>query len=80
MNDKKKKLIEEKDKLEIKITQLQNRLKSINQRIKNIELEEKAKKTDQILKLIEGKGINNIDEFVKLMKEGKISINDFGNK
>jgi predicted nucleic acid-binding Zn-ribbon protein len=80
MNDKKKKLIEEKDKIETKITQLQNRLKSINQKIKNIELEEKAKTTDQILKLIEGKGINNIDEFVKLMEDGKISINDFGNK
>lgn len=79
MEEKKKKLIEEKEKTEEKIKNLQSKLKMINQDIENIELnielEKKSKSTGEIMELLKTKGVENIDNFIELLKAGKVNIN-----
>lgn len=79
MEEKKKKLIDEKEKIEEKIKNLQNKLKMINQDLENIELnielEKKSKSTGEIMELLKGKGVENIDNFIELLRAGKVNIN-----
>lgn len=74
MEEKKQKLLSQKEKLEDRIKNLQGKLKKVNQEIENIELQEKSKSADEIVKLLESRGITDVNQFIELIKAGKISI------
>lgn len=90
MAEKKEKLLENKQKTEEKIKTVQVKLKSlnqelessqsklkiINQELENIELQDKLKSTDEIVGLLQGKGVTDISEFIDLIKAGKVNIDN----
>jgi hypothetical protein len=76
MEERKTKLLLEKEKNENKIKKLQGKTKLINQELKNIELQRKLASTDKIIELLKEKGIADASEFIELMKDGKININN----
>ncbi|HBJ1645857.1 hypothetical protein FDB50_15160 [Clostridium botulinum] len=76
MEERKIKLLETKENIESKIKKYQEKLKSINHELKTIEFKEKSKSADEIVELLEGKGINDVQQFIQLMKEGKVNINN----
>lgn len=77
MNEKKEKLLLDKEKLEERIKKYNAKLKIINQEITNIELKEKSNSTDEIINLLEGNGITNANQLIELIKAGKVNINDY---
>lgn len=78
MEEKKKKLLEEKNKLEARVKADQGKIKLIEQELKNIELEEELqKRTDiekQLINELKDKGIDNLDILAEFIKEGKVKI------
>lgn len=76
MEERKTKLLLDKEKDEKKINQLQGKIKLINQELKNIELQKKLESTDKIIELLKGEGVSDASEFIKLIKDGKVNINN----
>lgn len=77
MEQRKQKLLEQKKNLEDRVNKFQNKLRIINQELKSIELQEKSKSVDEIVNLLKQKGISdveNINDFIELIKCGKITI------
>lgn len=73
MEDRKIKLLKQKEKLEDRIKSDQAKLKIINQELENIKIREKADNADKILAELKDKGINNMDELLQYIKQGEIN-------
>ncbi|MBX4267195.1 hypothetical protein [Clostridium estertheticum] len=76
MEERETKLLLDKEKNEDKIKKIQGKLKLINQELKNIELQRKSESTDKIIELLKGKGISDVSQFIELIKDGKVNINN----
>lgn len=77
MEDRKEKLLTQKNKLEEQIKKAEGKLKLIKQELYNIELKEKAKNADQVIEKLKEKGINDIDSIETLLtyiNQGKINV------
>lgn len=73
MEDRKIKLLKQKEKLEDRIKSDQAKLKIINQELENIKIREKADNADKILAELKDKGINNMNELLQYIKQGEIN-------
>lgn len=74
MDERKNKLLNQKNKLEEQIKKAQGKLKLINQELDNIELKEKAKNADEIINKLKEQGIENIETLLNYVNQGKINI------
>lgn len=74
MEERKNKLLNQKNKLEEQIKKAQGKLKLINQELTNIELKEKAKNADEIINKLKEQGIENIETLLNYVNQGKINI------
>lgn len=74
MDERKNKLLNQKNKLEEQIKKAQGKLKLINQELTNIELKEKAKNADEIINKLKEQGIENIETLLNYVNQGKINI------
>lgn len=79
MEDRKSKLLKQKEKIEERIKSDQAKLKIINQELENIEIREKADNADKILAELKDKGINDMDALLQYIKRGEINNNKVSN-